>query len=59
MGAEAANVHLGTAEPADILADFDRRPVGWLADAARVAADAVSRDWEAWRQAAVSRRRKG
>jgi hypothetical protein len=50
MGAEAANVHLGTPGARDaIRADLGRRPGGWLADAARSLADRLEADWEAWR----------
>ena len=50
MGAETANVHLGTAGAADaVLKDLDRRSDGWLADAARSLGRLVGRDWEAWR----------
>jgi hypothetical protein len=50
MGAEAANVHLGTPGAAAlVLADLARRPAGWLADAARSLARLVERDWQAWR----------
>lgn len=50
MGAEAANVHLGTPGAAhEILRDLNHRPDGWLADAAGAAADAVLEDWENWK----------
>ncbi|MDB5310217.1 MAG: hypothetical protein JWO38_4419 [Gemmataceae bacterium] len=53
MGAETANVHLGTPQAGEkIRRDLDRRPAGWLEPAARAAADAVENDWAEWRRAA-------
>lgn len=50
MGAEVANIHLGTPLAAvPILADLDKRPAGWLADAAKDMADRMEADWQAWR----------
>ncbi len=50
MGAETANVHLGTPEvAAAILADLAARPAGWLADAARSLSRPLEADWLAWR----------
>lgn len=52
MGAEAANVHLGTNGAATaILQDLATRPDGWLADSARAMTDLVQRDWKAWQVA--------
>jgi hypothetical protein len=52
MGAEAANVHLGTpGAAAAVAADLDRRPDGWLADAARALGRLIEQDWVAWRKA--------
>jgi Uncharacterized protein conserved in bacteria (DUF2252) len=52
MGAEAANVHVGTPGAAwAIEADLTRRPDGWLVEAARSLARLVKRDWTAWRKA--------
>jgi hypothetical protein len=52
MGAEAANIHLGTSGAAkEILKDFDTRPHGWLKDAARMMCKAIERDWKQWRRA--------
>jgi hypothetical protein len=50
MGAEAANVHLGTPDisPA-ILSDMDRRPEGWLQEAARAMCEFLEKDWQDWR----------
>jgi hypothetical protein len=54
MGAETANVHLGTPDAAyAILRDLAARPVDWLADAARATADAVEQDWKDYRRAAT------
>jgi hypothetical protein len=52
MGAETANVHLGTAEDhAALRRDFARRSrqANWLAHAARRMAAATLKDWKAWR----------
>jgi hypothetical protein len=52
MGAETANVHLGTdGAAAAVLADLRRRPDGWLAEAARSMARTVVEDWRTWRSA--------
>jgi hypothetical protein len=50
MGAETANVHLGT-PPAEeaIAADLDRREDEWLEAAARRMVRAMTADWQAWR----------
>jgi hypothetical protein len=54
MGAETANVHLGTEGAAyPILRDLAARPDGWLADAARATAAAIEQDWKDWRRAAI------
>jgi hypothetical protein len=56
MGAEAANVHLGTKRAkAAILRDLDRRPADWLIEAARAMAEAILQDWTAWRAAGGKR----
>ena len=49
MGAEAANVHLGSPAAAAIPADLTRRPANWLPDAAKSMEAAVAADWAAWR----------
>ena len=46
MGWETANIHLGSAKPAALIADFDKRPRGWLLDAARKMEKAVRADFE-------------
>jgi len=52
MGAEVANVHLGTPLAGDaILADLERRPDGWLREAAKQLADGIEADREEWLQA--------
>lgn len=51
MGAETANVHVGTpAAAAAILADLKVRPAGWLDAAAHTMANATNQDWRAWRR---------
>lgn len=53
MGAEVANVHLGTQGVAEcILADLDRRPTGWLEATARQLAALIEQDWTDWRAVA-------
>jgi hypothetical protein len=51
MGAETANVHLGTADarPA-ILADLARRPEGWLAESSVAMYNAIRADWENFKE---------
>ncbi len=52
MGAEVANVHLGTpGAAAAVLADLAAQPAGWLADAARSLSRPLEADWLAWRAA--------
>jgi hypothetical protein len=55
MGAEAANVHLlshAMAAPSKALAkDDDRRPPGWLHEAAEVMRELTERDFQEWRKA--------
>jgi hypothetical protein len=54
MGAETANVHLGTArQRARILADLRRRPTDWLRDAAKTMAKAVQEEWKEFRRRAA------
>jgi hypothetical protein len=50
MGWETANVHLGTAQPRDILKDLRKRPRAWLYSAARHMVEAVTADWGHWRK---------
>jgi len=52
MGAETANVHLGTANArAAIRRDLARRPADWLLAAARAMVKSVRRDWKTWKKA--------
>lgn len=51
MGAEAANVHLGThRQRKKILNDLGRRKAGWLRKAAKEMAQATQRDWRKYRR---------
>ncbi len=60
MGAELANVHLGTPLASDtIVADLDRRPDGWLRTAAKHFADGIEADREEWLEANSSDWRTG
>jgi hypothetical protein len=52
MGAETANVHLGTANArAVIRRDLARRPANWLLKAAHAMVKSVRRDWKDWKKA--------
>lgn len=52
MGAETANIHLGTRDAvAAIRRDLKKRGTDWLCDAARLMAEATLKDWKAWRKA--------
>ena len=51
MGAEAANVHLGTKRQADrILKDLNKRKANWLRDSATRMAAAVGKDWKRYKK---------
>jgi hypothetical protein len=51
MGAETANVHLGTQRQRKrILSDLQRRKSGWLQKAAKIMAKATERDWKKYRR---------
>ena len=51
MGAEAANVHLGTKrQTANILKDLSKRKSNWLRDSAIRMARAVEKDWNRYRK---------
>jgi hypothetical protein len=51
MGAETANVHLGTPRQRKrILNDLQRRKSGWLQKAAKIMAKATERDWKKYRR---------
>ena len=50
MGAETANIHLGTPGAGKkIAADLRKRPGDWLFQAARAMEQATVRDWKQWR----------
>lgn len=52
MGAEAANVHLGsTRQVKNILKDLHRRKPDWLRSAGKDMANAIEKDWKKYRQA--------
>jgi len=52
MGAETANVHLGTANGrATIRRDLARRKPDWLLEAARAMMTSVWREWKGWKKA--------
>lgn len=48
MGWETANIHLGSSNSANILADLKQRPVDWLRTATIAMADATTADWGEW-----------
>jgi len=51
MGRETANVHLGTVEKRKaILKDLRGRKANWLVGAAQAMAEAMEKDWRAWRE---------
>ena len=51
MGAEAANVHLGTKrQVANILKDLSKRKANWLRDSATHMARNVEKDWNRYRK---------
>ena len=51
MGAETANVHLGTKrQRKKILNDLQRRKSSWLRSAAKEIAKATERDWKKYRR---------
>jgi len=50
MGAEAANVHLGSRRQVrNILVDLGKKKAGWLRDAAAEMAKVVEKDWDRYR----------
>lgn len=49
MGTETANIHLASPTRA-VAADLERRPAGWLYEAASAMADATVADWKAWKR---------
>ena len=46
MGWETANIHLGSVTPRVLRADLKKRPRGWLLEAARKMAKAVTADFQ-------------
>ena len=51
MGAETANIHLGTPKVADNIQRYLRKqPASWLHSAAKDMARMVEADWRAWRK---------
>jgi len=48
MGAETANVHLGSVRGPALLRDLKKRPGGWLAEAAEKMAWVVEKEWKEW-----------
>ncbi len=51
MGAEAANVHLGTKRQAiNILKDLKKRKTNWLRDSASRMARSVEKDWNRYKK---------
>lgn len=49
MGKEAANIHLA-GPTRTVIADLERRPKGWLHDAAAQMANVMTADWKAWQR---------
>ena len=50
MGAETANIHLGSSDQiAAIKRDLGKRKGSWLRDAAKVMVEATTRDWKEWK----------
>jgi len=55
MGWETGNIHLGSRSVVrQIRQHLDRQKAAWLSDAARSMADAVTRDWRAWKKSGES-----
>lgn len=50
MGGETANIHLGSLDAKEILADLKGREKRWLYDAASRMAEDVEGDWRTWRK---------
>jgi hypothetical protein len=50
MGFDVASIHAAGSVPIKALqADLEKRPRGWLNDAAELAVDKVKRDYREWR----------
>jgi hypothetical protein len=51
MGRETANIHLGSeGKRKAVLEDLRRRKGNWLVDAAEAMANALQKDWQAWKE---------
>jgi hypothetical protein len=50
MGAETANVHLGSVRARTLAGDLKKRPAGWLDKAAKQLVQSVEDDWNDWRK---------
>ncbi len=49
MGRETANIHLGSAGAIKrVKRDLNKRPEGWLHDAAKIMVQATTNDWRNW-----------
>jgi len=49
MGRETANIHLGSARAIKrVKRDLNKRPEGWLHDAAKIMVQATTNDWRNW-----------
>ena len=53
MGAETANVHLGSADAAAVLRYLKKKDGGWLPAAAKAMVEATRADWKDWCSGAV------
>jgi hypothetical protein len=59
MGAETANVHLGSAKAIDaVLKDLENRPADWLCQAAKRMYKAVRSDWKDWRASTAKNKKE-
>lgn len=50
MGAETANIHLGTAKPKTLLNDLKKRGPNWLLKSAKAMEKSVQEDWNEYKQ---------
>jgi uncharacterized protein (DUF2252 family) len=50
MGWEAANIHLGSVDPAKLTKHLKRKSAGWLHQAATVMREECLRDWKRWKK---------
>ena len=51
MGAETANIHLGSATRDTLLEALDRLPTDWLENDAALLEEGMREDWDAWKKA--------